>query len=62
MPEGFKNRRIDMNALDIILIAAVAGVAALAVAKLVRNKKQGRGTCGCGCANCPTKCGKGKTE
>ncbi len=51
-----------MNALDIILIAAVAGVAALAVAKLVRNKKQGRGTCGCGCANCPTKCGKGKTE
>ncbi len=48
-----------MNALDIILIAAVAGVAALAVAKLVRNKKQGRGTCGCGCANCPTKCNKG---
>ena len=48
-----------MNALDIILIATVAGVAALAVMKLVRNKKQGRGTCGCGCANCPTKCRKG---
>ena len=48
-----------MNALDIILIATVAGVAALAVMKLVHNKKQGRGTCGCGCANCPSKCKKG---
>jgi hypothetical protein len=47
-----------MNALDIILIAAVAGIVALTVAKLVRDKKRGKGTCGCGCANCPTKCNR----
>ena len=47
-----------MNAIDILLIVAVAGIVALAAGKLIRNKKQGKGTCGCGCANCPAKCGK----
>ncbi len=47
-----------MNTLDIILIVGIAAIIALTVARLIRNKKQGRGTWGCGCANCPTKCGK----
>ena len=47
-----------MNIWDIAILLAVLAVAALAVGRLVRNKRTGRGTCGCGCENCPTRCGK----
>ena len=31
-----------------ILIAAVAGI----IINMVRNKKKGKSSCGCGCSNC----------
>ena len=34
--------------ITLLLIAAVAA----AVAKLLRDKKKGRSSCGCGCKNC----------
>jgi len=47
-----------MNALDIILIVAIAAVAGLAVWRIVRNRRQGKSACGCDCGNCSCGCGK----
>ena len=49
-----------MNLLDALILALVAVAVALAVWKLVRDKKCGKGTCGCGCANCTMKCSNRK--
>lgn len=35
--------------------AVVAAVLALVVVKMVHDKKNGRSSCSCGCANCPSK-------
>ena len=50
-----------MNALDIMLILAIAGVAGFAVWRIVRNRRQGKSACGCDCAHCNCGCG-GKKE
>ena len=47
-----------MNALDIILIVGIAAVAALAVWRIVRNRRQGKSSCGCDCGHCSCGCGK----
>lgn len=47
-----------MNALDIILIVAIAAVAGFAVWRIVRNKRQGKSACGCDCGHCGCGCGK----
>lgn len=36
-----------------LICAALVAVVALIIVRLVRNKKRGRTSCGCGCANCP---------
>lgn len=48
------------EALPTILVAlALAGIVALIVRKLVRDKKSGSG-CGCGCGGCPNAAACGK--
>ncbi|MBQ6521097.1 MAG: FeoB-associated Cys-rich membrane protein [Anaerolineaceae bacterium] len=42
-----------MNIFDILILAAVAAAVFFAVRRLRKNK----GTCGCGCADCPHKKG-----
>ena len=49
-----------MNAVDIILIAAIVVVAGLAVYRLVSNKRKGKCSCGCDCGCCGQSCGKKK--
>ncbi len=52
-----------MNAVDILLIAALVAAAVLAVRAVVRRKKNGG--CGCGCAGCTAACpekGKGPED
>lgn len=34
--------------ISLILLAAVAGI----VVKLIKDKKKGNASCGCGCSNC----------
>lgn len=36
--------------LSLVLLAVVAGI----VWRLIRQKKQGKSSCGCGCENCPS--------
>ena len=47
-----------MNALDVVLIAAIAAVAGFAVWRIVRNRRQGKSACGCDCGHCSCGCGK----
>ena len=49
-----------MSILDIVLTVAVAGVVAVAVWRLIRNREQGKSACGCDCASCGCGCGKAK--
>lgn len=38
-----------------ILVGIVlAGIVALIIAKMIRNRKKGKRSCGCGCENCPS--------
>ncbi|HEZ7987418.1 MAG TPA: FeoB-associated Cys-rich membrane protein [Ruminococcus sp.] len=36
----------------IVIFAAVALVVALVIRSMIRNKKSGRSSCGCGCSTC----------
>ena len=40
------------NWVNIIILAVVGGLIALAVIVLVKDKKAGKSSCGCNCANC----------
>ncbi|MGM9652186.1 MAG: FeoB-associated Cys-rich membrane protein [Eubacteriales bacterium] len=44
---------ITGNIATILICAALIAVVAVVIAGLVRDKKKGRSSCGCGCANCP---------
>ena len=48
-----------MGPVDIILILIVAGAAFLALRSVIRKRKSGG--CSCGCGNCPSSktCGEG---
>lgn len=48
-----------MNAVDIILLVVIAGAVCAAAAKLIRNRKKGR--CSCGCEGC-SGCGRAKKQ
>ena len=38
-----------------ILVGIVlAGIVALIIAKMIRDRKKGKRSCGCGCENCPS--------
>ncbi len=43
------------NIGTIIIAVIVFGVAGLIIAKYFRDKKKGKSTCSCGCADCPMK-------
>ena len=40
------------NIATILISIALMAVTALIIARLVRQKKQGKSCCGCNCANC----------
>ena len=46
---------IVANAGTILVLLIVAGCAFLAAGKLVRDRRKGKTSCGCGCANCAMK-------
>ena len=41
------------NLATILVSLALLGLVGAVVAYMVRNKKKGKSSCGCGCANCP---------
>ena len=45
---------LTANLPTIIAAIALAIVLALIIFKMHRDKKQGKSTCGCNCANCPS--------
>lgn len=47
---------IIQNAANIIIIAVLALAVALVIRKLVRDKRAGKSSCGCGCSNCSGAC------
>ena len=47
-----------MNTFDILIVILIAAAVALAVWRVIRNKKQGKSSCGCDCGHCAMKCGK----
>ena len=44
--------------MDAVLIVLLIAVVALAILRVIRNKKQGKSSCGCDCAHCAMKCEK----
>ena len=42
------------NIGTIVVCLILAGIVGLAVRSLIVNKKKGKTSCGCGCANCPS--------
>ena len=44
---------IAENLATILLCAALLALAAAVIAGMVKNRKKGKSSCGCGCANCP---------
>ncbi len=53
---------IIQNAATIIVAAVVAVILALIVKKMIRDKRNGKTSCSCGCGGCPLSesCHKGK--
>ncbi len=41
------------NLASIIILAVVAAIVAAIVIKMIKDKKQGKSSCGCGCSGCP---------
>lgn len=49
-----------MNIWDVVIFIIVAGLVSLAVWRMIRNRRQGKGGCSCGCANCLQNCANRK--
>ena len=43
---------LSENWVNILILAGVAALVALAVISMIRDKKAGKSSCGCNCANC----------
>ena len=43
---------MEFNIPTVIICLALAAVVALIITKMVRDKKKGRSSCGCGCDRC----------
>ncbi len=41
------------NMATIIICAVLIGIVVAIVVSMVKNKRRGKSSCGCGCANCP---------
>lgn len=46
-------RWLSENLGTVLVAFALLGIVALIVRRLIHDKRQGRSTCGCNCANCP---------
>lgn len=44
---------ISENLATIIICAGLTAVVATILVSMIRNRKKGKSSCGCGCANCP---------
>ena len=55
---GFIAQNIGTIIVGLILLAIVA----LIVRKLVRDKRSGKGGCGCGCESCTMGCNRGHAQ
>ena len=44
---------LSQNAATIIICAVLIAVVAGIIVSMVKNRKKGKSSCGCGCANCP---------
>ena len=44
---------IASNIGTIIISAVLLGIMTAIIVKLIKDKRRGRSSCGCGCANCP---------
>ncbi len=44
---------LSQNAATVIISVILIAVVALVLAYLIKNKRQGKTTCGCGCKGCP---------
>lgn len=55
---------ITANLATILICAILAAVVGLVVFSMVRNKKSGKSSCGCGCGGCAMKeqCHKNNTK
>lgn len=53
-PERKYTMNGETNILSTLIVAAVlAAVVFLIVRKMIRDKRAGRNSCGCGCGSCP---------
>ena len=41
-----------MNFSTILVLLVICGIIALVIRSMVKNKKAGKSTCGCGCSAC----------
>ena len=41
------------NMATIIICAVLIGIVVAIIVSMVKNKRRGKSSCGCGCANCP---------
>lgn len=44
---------ISENIATILICIVLLGIVAAIIAGIIRDKKKGKSSCGCGCANCP---------
>ena len=44
---------LSENLATVIISLILLSVVALVIVKTVKNKKQGKSSCGCGCSSCP---------
>lgn len=42
----------------VIVALVLASIVFLIIKKMVKNKKEGKSSCGCNCENCNKKCGR----
>ena len=53
---------LENNYASIIIILLLALCVFLAIRKIVKNKKSGKGTCSCECSNCSMNCENKKSD
>ena len=50
-----------MNVWDIVILLGVGILVGLAVFRMVKNRREGKSSCGCDCGSCSCTCGSRKT-
>lgn len=53
---------LENNYASIIIVILLAVCIFLAIRKIVKNKKSGKGTCSCECSNCSMNCENKKSD